>query len=122
MTFTTPFNRYARPGDQIVTTNGPFEIVAHIVYDEFVTPNDCDCYDAHQIAAWHNDAWFFCGIVLDVLLDGIPVAPHAAAIWGVEANLSKDNQHLTDTANELLPEALNEAKRTAQKLIAKLAA
>lgn len=123
MAFTTPFDRYVCPGDQIVTTDGPFEIVAHIVHDEYTRPEDCDgAYDDHQLAAWHNDAWFFCGIVLDVLLDGIPVAPHAAAIWGLEANLNGDNAYLTEVANELLPEALDEAKATAKKLIAKLAA
>ena len=71
--------------------------------------------------AWRRGDWFYCGIVLSVSLDGIILDEHAISLWGVEANYpDSDNAHLTDAADELLPDALAIGRRAAQRLCATL--
>ena len=63
------------------------------------------------MSAWKNDEWFYCGIILSVALEGITLDRFAASLWGIEANYpDSDNAYLFEVANELLPEALAEAK------------
>jgi len=63
------------------------------------------------MSAWKNDKWFYCGVILSVAIDGITLDDHAASLWGIEANNpDSDNAYLTEVANELLPEAITEAK------------
>ncbi|MEL6278266.1 MAG: hypothetical protein AAFR28_05200 [Pseudomonadota bacterium] len=65
---------------------------------------------------WRDGDWFYCGIVLAVIVsdqdgDDIVLDNHAASLWGVEANYpDTDNAYLTETANELLLEALIAAR------------
>jgi len=74
------------------------------------------------MAAWRRDDWFYCGIVLSVSLDGVILDEHAISLWGVEANYpGSDNAHLTDAADELLPDAIAIGLRAAQRLCATLA-
>jgi hypothetical protein len=69
--------------------------------------------------AWKAGNWFYCGIVLSVSVAGIELDAHAASLWGIEANLSGDesNSFLTETANELLPEALAAGREALARLI-----
>jgi len=63
------------------------------------------------MAAWKNDEWYYCGVILSVALEGITLDRFAASLWGIEANYpDSDNAYLTEVANELLPEAIAEAK------------
>ena len=63
------------------------------------------------MAAWKNDEWFYCGIILSVALEGVDLTDHAASLWGIEANYSdSDNTYLAEVANELLSEAIESAK------------
>ena len=63
------------------------------------------------MAAWKNDEWFYCGIILSVEIDGLTLDRFGASLWGIEANYpDSDNAYLTEVANELLPEALEAAK------------
>lgn len=80
-------------------------------------------FDAQQakaeaiMTAWTNEEWFYCGIVLSVSVQGITLEDHAASLWGIEANYpNSDNAYLTDVANELLPEALDMARKTLDRL------
>ena len=60
---------------------------------------------------WRKGDWFYCGIVLSVALEGVTLDSHAASLWGVEANYpGSDNAHLSEVANDLLPEALDTAR------------
>jgi len=83
--------------------------------------------------AWRNDEWFYCGVVLSVSREGVTLAgeadqekvqwtfslPNAASLWGVEANYpGSDNSYLAEVANELLPEALAEARAALSRLCA----
>tara|TARA_R110000737_G_scaffold146415_1_gene176431 strand:+ start:913 stop:1389 length:477 start_codon:yes stop_codon:yes gene_type:complete len=71
--------------------------------------------------AWHKDDWFYCGIVLSVSLDGVILDEHVISLWGVEANYpGSDNAHLTDVADDLLPDAIVIGRRAAQRLCAAL--
>lgn len=63
------------------------------------------------MSAWKNDEWFYCGVILSVAIDGLVLDKHAASLWGIEANYpDSDNAYLSEVANELLPEAITEAK------------
>ena len=63
------------------------------------------------MAAWKNDEWFYCGVILSVAIDGLVLDDHAASLLGNEANYpDSNNAHLTEVANELLSEALETAK------------
>jgi len=76
-----------------------------------------DRFDAAQVkaervmAAWKNDEWFYCGVILSVAIDGLTLDRFAASLWGIEANYpDSDNAYLSEVANELLFEALEAAK------------
>jgi len=71
------------------------------------------------MAAWKNDDWFYCGIILSINIDETELTDHAASLWGIEANYpDSDNAYLTQVANELLSEALDAAKRERARLCA----
>ena len=71
--------------------------------------------------AWREGQWFYCGIVLSVALEGVTLEPHAASLWGVEANYpDSDNAYLTEVAQELLPEAVDTGRAAARRLCAAL--
>jgi len=71
------------------------------------------------MAGWRQGESFYCGVVLSVSLDGVELAPHAASLWGIEANYPEtDNSYLTEVAGNLLPEAL----AAAREILARLAA
>ncbi|PHR60236.1 MAG: hypothetical protein COA43_08040 [Robiginitomaculum sp.] len=67
--------------------------------------------------AWLNDEWFYCGIILSVRIGETSLTDHAASLWGIEANFPKsDNSYLLEVANELLDEALKQAKTERARL------
>lgn len=78
------------------------------------------------LAAWVNGDWFYCGIVLSVsrvvriagrVEQKIVIAPNAASLWGIECNHPEsDNAYLNETANDLIPEALEYARAAIQEL------
>lgn len=73
--------------------------------------------------AWKNDEWDYCGVVVAIYRNGIRLAhPYDTALWGIERNYpvrrktDRCNSYLTDTANELLPQALAAARKTLKEL------
>ncbi len=141
MTFTQKFDSYVCIGDSIQCEIGDYIITARIVHDDVSGPPDkmCDGFwpslykddpgfigsgngwrdrfdkaQAHAekvMAAWQNDEWFYCGIVLSVAIVETELTDHAASLWAIEANYpDSDNSYLTEVANELLPEALKDAQ------------
>jgi len=63
------------------------------------------------MAAWKNDEWYYCGVILSVAIEGLTLDRFAASLWGIEVNYpDSDNAYLTEVANELLSEALETAK------------
>lgn len=59
--------------------------------------------DFQRLRAWCNDEWYYVAVVLSVSRNGITLDKHAASLCGIE---SDSGEHLTDTANELVDEAL----------------
>lgn len=124
--FTEKFDSYVCIGDCIETVVGPYRVTARVVFDDHSSPDEYDapgcCFDTSDpdhgeenesiIEAWRNDEWFYCGIVLSVVLDDNDheVTDHGAALWGIECNFpGGDNSYLQDVANELLSEAIESA-------------
>lgn len=130
---TDKFDSYVCVGDEIECETGPFRVTARVVFDDHSSPHDLDgpgcCFDTSDpdhgeenesiIAAWHNDEWFYCGIVLTVELadTGTILTDHGASLWGIECNFpGGDNSYLMDVANELLQEAIDEANQIANRI------
>lgn len=63
------------------------------------------------MTAWKNDEWFYCGVVVTVEREGVPlVGRYQHALWGIEANYpGSDNSYLSEVADELADEALQAA-------------
>ncbi len=141
MTFSQKFDSIVCVGDTITCTVDGYTVTARISHDETLDAPDerqdgfwpslnkddagfigsgngfRDRFAKAQaraeavMAAWKNDEWFYCGVILSVAIDGISLDDHAASLWGIEANYpDSDNAYLTEVANELLPEALEAAK------------
>ena len=153
MTFTERFDTFVCEGDSITCNVAGFRITARIVRDDchgapdehddgfwpslykdapgFIGPGpnhrqrfaEAQAKAESIMAAWRNDEWFYCGIVLSVALEGVTLDNHAASFWGIEANHpDSDNTYLTDIAQELLPEALDAGRAMAGRICAALAA
>ena len=141
MTFSQKFHSYVCIGDTITCTVDGYTVTARISHDETPDAPDerqdgfwpslykgdagfigagngwRDRFDKAQaraeavMAAWKNDEWYYCGVILSVAIDGLTLDRFAASLWGIEANYpDSDNAYLTEVANELLPEALEAAK------------
>jgi hypothetical protein len=75
-------------------------------------------HDFKVLKAWCNDDWHYVGVRLSVSLDSHELSDHAASLWCVEANYpDSDNGYLTQVANELLPEALEVARKEGAEFI-----
>lgn len=69
--------------------------------------------DFEYLRGWCNDEWCWVGVVVTAHKAGIELG--AAALWGIE---SEDAAHILNTANDLIADALAEAKDTLTKLAA----
>ncbi len=147
--FTEHFSSFVCPGDVISCETEGFTVSARIVPDDCPDPPDqrqdgfwpslyrdapgfigpgpdhrqrfaeAQAQAAALMEGWRRGEWFYCGIVLSVSLDGVELAPHAASLWGLEANYPEtDNSNLTAVALSLLPEALAAAREVLARLTA----
>lgn len=118
------FNRYVCPGDSVQWSIEGFDITAKIEFDDSTTPADFECYSKKQIAAWKNDEWFFCGIVIAVSRNGVELSDHAASLWGIDCNFpsrrKNPNSYLSEVCEELQSEALETARKKQTRIIAAL--
>jgi len=141
MTFTQKFDSYVCLGDSLTCEVEGYTVTARIAHDDTpdapderqdgfwpsLYPDDAGFIGAGNrwrdrfataqalaervMAAWKNDEWFYCGVILSVAIDGFELTDHAASLWGIEANYPEsDNAYLTEVANELLLGALEAAK------------
>jgi hypothetical protein len=137
--FTQKFDIFACEGDSIECEREGFTVIArierdcdyHIDHDDGHNPNQSvtGCDDAQQAKLlearqlWLENEWFYCGIVLDVYFNDIPVSENAASLWGIECNYpGADNSYLQTEANELLEEAIEDAKGQRARIIEALSA
>ena len=127
--FNDKFNKYACSGDYIETEINGITYRATIHYDTEYDIDDDDCHNTDQNItgcndkqfarllktrqAWFDNDWFFCGIVISAHKHGVVLDDHAASLWGLECNYPGarpvNNDFLSETANELLPEAIESA-------------
>lgn len=135
--FTKQFGKFASEGDTITCTVGKFTATATIYRDDsgdrpdqrddgfwpskdpkaagYVDPAK---YTAEKrkasriMNAWLADEWFYCGVAVTVACEGVDLTgEYYVALWGVECNYpGTANEYLVETANELLGEALEQAK------------
>lgn len=70
--------------------------------------------------AWKRDEWWYCGVAVTVSKNDVQLThKYGSALWGVECNYpGADNSYLCVVANEMLGEALEEARGTLAKLAA----
>lgn len=61
--------------------------------------------DYEFLRAWCNDEWSYCGVIVTAYRNRIELG--RASLWGIESNAG---EYLRDVANELLEEALEEAR------------
>lgn len=111
------FPMHTCPGDTRSVEHGPYTIRATIHADDITTPSDFDCYAPDHVKAWERGDWQFVGVVLSVWVEDMCLDDHAASLWGIECNFGTDNLHLTECADDLLPEALDMAERAGRKLV-----
>jgi hypothetical protein len=129
------FNQYVCEGDTISTDVEGFTVIAHTKHDTDYHIDDDDCHNTDQSVtgcddaqferllaarkAWFKGEWFYCGVVLSVHKNGVCLVEHAASLWGVEANYpGASNNYLTQVADDLLPEAIEQGKAILIKLCA----
>lgn len=133
--FTNDFDTYVCVGDTIETDEGPFRIVATVEHDWETSIDDDDVHRTDNVfgrsdedhaetmkarEAWFRDEWLYCGVVLSAWVDDICLEPHAASLWGIEANYpGGDNTYLRTVANELLPDAMDVAHERLATLVGK---
>lgn len=69
---------------------------------------------------WEHDDWDYCGVrVIVYKHDVMLTKSFAHALWGVERNYpNSDNDYLRVVANDLLREALDDARAVLTKLVA----
>ena len=79
--------------------------------------------DFEYLQAWCNDEWWYVSLTLSVSYGDIDLDDYAASLCGIEVNYpGSDHQvYLLETANELLPEALEVAKKRRAEMLETLA-
>lgn len=134
--FTRTFDTYAIPGDSISCEIDGFVAVATIYPDDCRARPDerndgfwpsHDPHDAGYVpsylyddslaqakrvmSAWEADDWFYCGVAVTIHRAGVKLTgKYSNALWGLECNYPEtDNDYLTEVANDLLKDALDEA-------------
>lgn len=136
--FTEKFDRYVCIGDTITCNVEGFTLVARIEHDPDYHIDNDDCHNIDQEvtgcnaaqqkkllearAAYFNDEWCYCGVEISVSRNGIELVEHAASLCGIECNYpGSDNAHLSDVANELVDDAMVEARAALDTIRAALA-
>jgi hypothetical protein len=144
--FKTGFNRYALEGDTISCEVDGYTVTARLFRDDCgdapderddgfwpsLDPKEAGWIGSNSrtelerqrtkarevMKAWKANEWFYVGISVTVEREGVClVGEYGHALWGVDCNYpGSDNSYLCEVANELLPEALSEAKRKCRSL------
>lgn len=148
MTFSQKFSAFVCEGDSITCEVGKFTARATIYRDDctdtpeerqdgywpsldpdnagYIGPKSKSTLARHTakaqavLDAWNRDEWFYCGVAVTIMLDGIPLTGrYDHALWGIECNYpGSDNDYLRVVANEHLDEALEAARAKLAKLCA----
>lgn len=79
--------------------------------------------DFRALKAWCDDEWFWCGVAVTVTKAGVALTgEYDHACWGIEANYpgNGDNAYLTEVATDHIGEALEAAKKEADRIATEL--
>lgn len=115
--------------EQIETIQMPFRdgfrMEAVIVWDYDCHPNDFDCYDADQIAAFDAGDWCYVGVIVRAMRGDHEVG--SASLWGVDYGLGPSGSAVPkpdefsyaryDVPAELAPEAVEHAWSNVDRMI-----
>lgn len=106
------FEKYIFVGDTIKWDEGKYTLVAEILDDDVTKVDHFDCYDEEEVSRWKRDDWKYVGIVISVFAEDIKILSNAAALWGVECNLSESgNESITELAYELAEQCMPDVKK-----------
>ena len=112
-----PFDRFVCHNDTRTVEVDGLTIVATIYEDTDTHPEDFECYTESDIRAWKDGDWCYVGVVLSVYAGETLLVDHAASLWGIDCNYpSGNNAHLSEVANDMLPDALEQGKSVAIRL------
>jgi hypothetical protein len=104
------FDAYVCAGDTITWKAEGFDLTARLEHDTDTKPTDSECYSPDDIERWKDDEWFYGGLVVSVSFNGVELSDHAASLWGIDCNFGDDNAYLSEVAQELQREALEQAR------------
>jgi hypothetical protein len=116
------FRKHVCAGDCVESEWNGLTLRAELLQDQFVTPDDYDCYSDEHIEAWERDEWFFGGLIVSLLCGDSVIAENLSSLWGLDCNIVDDNTYLDEVAGELFEEAKPEAKTVVANLLGKLSA
>lgn len=141
--FTKGFGKFVCDGDKIETEVDGFRVVATAHYDDdttppyerqdgfwpstdpknagYVKPEDYEEQMAKAqrvMDAWAADEWHYFGVAITVYKNDVLLThAYSHAVWGIEGNYpDSDNSYLMEVANDLIPEAITDAKEQIAKL------
>lgn len=89
----------------VADLGGGFAAVATLEHESMTTPDDFDCYDAAELAAYEAGEWYYGTVMLRIEFRGAKVAT-AGCIGGVEIHPDDEGGYAaaTEAAEELLDE------------------
>jgi hypothetical protein len=118
--FQIDFDNTVCDGDSITcTTADGFHCRARAHYDQdTVAPDDLP---VAALEAWNKDEWHYYGVAVTVSRHGVQLTgDYDHALWGIDGNFpngeANRNWYLREVANELLPDAIEAAKKKIQEL------
>lgn len=94
--------------ERFISGPGPLVFHVQLVGDQDATPDDADCYDAEQKAAWRDCRWQFVGLVV-----GVQGFRASAGLWGIEYGWGVKDDGTEITFDDILAEHLDNLKAEA---------
>lgn len=114
--FIEHFKFPACAGDTITCQVGGFFVEAELLFDAATTPDefpaDLEVISEAKRQRWEQEAWWYGGINIRIANeDGLYIEDYIHSLWALEVNLNRTgNRYLRTVANDLLWDALDDAK------------
>ena len=117
------FDKYTYIGDCITLEKEGIIFTVSLEYDDVCKPTDFDCYSEEDVKAWERGEWIYCGIVFHAEKNGVGLGI-VESLWGIEiGDYFKDYHiYINDEVNNMLDDALEEAKKQVQYMLENLSA
>ena len=110
-------------GASTVTEKDGFQFRIDIEYDDMMRIEDVDCYSQKEIKAWKEGKWCYGGIVVHAQKNGVNLGI-VTSLWGIEIGdyFPQCALYVNDVIFEMLPEAVENAKKRVAEMLEKLSA